>query len=289
MSGPGKPSAASERARLLAAIQERLERLRVTGDPASVLGPDAGAEAQELLELVGDLARDREAAQALGWLSWRRYQLSPEEEWVDLLIAANCLLVPAGVLPEGPYELLCRHLLEGIDLFDDYQRTGDLDTLREAIRLFRQALSAALADDMIREDFPVRRVIAKDLSRALRSLFGRTGDLATVDEAIQLARDALAASWPSHPERAVRLTDLALALQARFRRARDRVSLDEATKLFQKALDATPPDDPDRAERLSNLALAKEDGFELDGAIDLFRQGRGCDAGRSPRPRGAPV
>jgi predicted metal-dependent phosphoesterase TrpH len=107
----------------------------------------------------------------------------------------------------------------------------------------------------------------------------RTGDRAALNEAIDLLRQAVAASPAGHPDRAGRLSNLGTALQARFERTGERADLDAAIDLLRQAVAASPAGHPDRAGLLSNLGAALETRFErtgdwadLDAAIDLLRQ-----------------
>ena len=126
--------------------------------------------------------------------------------------------------------------------------------------------------------------------------FERTGDLADLDAAIDLLRQAVAASPADHPDRARYLSNLGVALRARFERTGDRADLDAAVDAGRQAVAASPADHPDRALYLSNLGAALQIRFErtgdradLDAAIDAGRQAVAASPGRPPRPRHVPV
>jgi hypothetical protein len=102
------------------------------------------------------------------------------------------------------------------------------------------------------------------------------GDDADLDEAINLARAAVAATAHGDADRPRRLSNLAGALQARFERTGNISDLDAAAVAVRAAVDASPAGHPDRPMFLSNLAIA---------LILRFRHGReaaGLNAGAEP-------
>ena len=66
--------------------------------------------------------------------------------------------------------------------------------------------------------------------------FERAGDRADLDAAIDLLRQAVAATPAGHPDRAGRLSNLSNALQTRFARAGDRADLNTAVDLLRQAV-----------------------------------------------------
>jgi tetratricopeptide (TPR) repeat protein len=106
-----------------------------------------------------------------------------------------------------------------------------------------------------------------NLGSALRTRFERTGRLADLDQAIQAAQNAIAATPTDHPYRAGYLSNLGSALQARFERTGRLADLDQAIQAAQDAIAATPTDHPDRAAMLSNLGVALQTRFERTGGL----------------------
>ena len=119
---------------------------------------------------------------------WARYQLLPEGQ--DQSDLQACLKWSAALLPIAPHlvpEPVRAHLAgpgtpltpplprppPGTALYDDYQRTGNIELLQNAITLFREAVAAAPADH------PDRPGILSSLGAALRTRFGRTGSRRT--------------------------------------------------------------------------------------------------------------
>lgn len=92
-----------------------------------------------------------------------------------------------------------------IDLFDRYQRTGDLDALTEAVTSYRHALATTPTGH------PSQAAVLNNLGIALRSLYWRTGELAALTEAVTIGREAVTATPTGHPKRAMYLTSLGTA------------------------------------------------------------------------------
>src|SRR5215467_8987469 len=80
-----------------------------------------------------------------------------------------------------------------------------------------------------------------------------TGDQAALNAAIDLLRQAVAASPADYPGRAGLLSNLGTALQTRFEWTGDRADMDAAIDLFRQAVAASPADYPGRVGYLSNL------------------------------------
>ncbi|MFH8477209.1 tetratricopeptide repeat protein [Streptomyces sp. NPDC018000] len=92
--------------------------------------------------------------------------------------------------------------------------------------------------------------------RALRTgvaRFERRGDLADLDQAVAVARQAVEVAPSGHPDRAALLNNLGSALRARFERRGDLAGLDQAVELARQALAESPVDGPRYPTILSNL------------------------------------
>ncbi len=66
----------------------------------------------------------------------------------------------------------------GLDLFRDYERTGNIQLLQEAITLFREAADATPAAHLYRPAY------LSNLGTALKTRFERTGQQPDLDQAI---------------------------------------------------------------------------------------------------------
>ena len=106
-------------------------------------------------------------------------------------------------------------------------------------------------------------VLAKIAARR-QARFDRSGVQKEIDEAIDVGRDAVAATPAGHPARARRLNMLGTALHARFGRTWAQADLDAAIEAFHAAVDATPPGRP---LYLCNLGVALQTRFERMGAL----------------------
>lgn len=153
-----------------------------------------------------------------------------------------------------------------------YQRTGDLDDLRQAALEMRQACDGMPEDD---EHYAT---LLGNLSGLLYLVYQRTADASTHDEAVEVGRAALAAGG-STSQSLRTLNNLGSSLVQRFFDTRDSRVLDEAVDLLERAVAGTPEQDPDLASRLSNLAEAlgyryiqADDPEALDRSITLGRR-----------------
>src|SRR6185295_11196736 len=158
------------------------------------------------------------------------------------------------------------------DKMDEYESTGEVAALEEAVAALR-TIGEGVEDD----DDPW---LPSNLSAALGTLYDHVGDPALLDEAIDLARAALALIPPEEvTARSVMRRHLGGSLLVRFIRSGDVGSLDEATRLLRELLAEAPPDDRHRASDLANLATATRARFDrfrdaeaLDEALGFARQ-----------------
>jgi CHAT domain-containing protein len=128
-----------------------------------------------------------------------------------------------------------------------HRRTGDLDSLREAIQAQRRALTAAPPDHADRTIYQL------NLSGTLRALFHRTGYLEVLDEAFAVAREAVAELPTGHPFRINHLSNLATIHQMRYAHTADPDELDTAATLLRAVLADTATTHPQRPALLSVL------------------------------------
>ena len=118
-----------------------------------------------------------------------------------------------------------------------------------------------------------------NLAESLKKKFVKTGDIATLDEAIALHRSALDLRLAAgHPSRHWSLFWLACCLRNRYRKQGTLPDLEEAITLDRAALDLRPEGHPDRFHSLNNLACSLDDRYrkqaslaDLEEAIPLYR------------------
>lgn len=230
------------RERLLERVQARLERFEADKESAEVLAPEAVAEVAALLETVADPAADLEVAHAAGWLHWVRYLvLDPGDDEQDLETALALFAPVYRAFPEEVPDQVRAY-------FDEDTPPHDPEALaNRAFTLLQETL--------------------------------RTGDDGVLDTAIDLFRQAGAATPDDHPDRAAILSQLRFGLDIRFERTGDPADLDAVIGAGRDAVAATSDDDPDRPSMLSDLGLSLGLRFErtgdladLDDAVGAYRQ-----------------
>ncbi|CAM3307611.1 CHAT domain-containing protein [Kibdelosporangium persicum] len=178
------------------------------------------------------------------------------------------------------------------------EATGDETALRQAIESGRQAhelggsgvgLALALhrqfdrSGDLAHLERAIgllREAVAKKqnatalhvLSTALLKRHEITGDTVSLDEAAEAGRRAVAALPEGHVDRANHLNSLGTVLLSRFDRTGVRPVLTEAIEAFRAAVSATPQGHPYRVGMLHNLSNAVNRASDVDGAIELLRE-----------------
>jgi tetratricopeptide (TPR) repeat protein len=219
---------------------------------------------------------DVEANVVLGWLHYCRFYVLPETaSQADWNAALRYFSAIAQVAPDsipgsirwyvtsaGKVTSPAAATDQAIDLMGEFQRTGNLEAINNAVVLFGVAEQATPAAD------PNRVTMLSNLGIALWTRFERTGQDSDLDAAITAAQQ-LADSVPAgHPDRDGSLANLAMALWTRFERTRRDSDLDAAVAARQRAADATSAGHPARAGRLSDLGLALRVRFERAGRED---------------------
>jgi tetratricopeptide (TPR) repeat protein len=151
----------------------------------------------------------------------------------------------------------------------------DENTLLQKIKDKREVLSACS------QGHPDRAKKTQKLGHLLYVRYGQIGDVALIDEAIELEleREALALRPPGHPKRAVSCANLGSSLHARYEQCGDLGLFDKAIQFEREALALRPPGDPGRAISCANLAASLHISYEqcgdlglLDEAIQLERE-----------------
>ena len=246
----------------LAALYDRLAAARA--NPGLLLADDALGDAAELAATT-DTTTDPSAAQALGWFHWNRHLSLPDSDGRSDLAAATSYFASVYQASPASVPAPIRQALrdreqdsaapgadpaaandQAVRLFSAYQGNGQFPALIDAIALFRKA-AAAPGD---------RAVYLANLGAALQLLFGRTGDLGALTEAIEVTREAVAAAPSGDPDLARYLGNLVGALQLLFGHTGDPGALTEAIRAGHDAVAATSNGHPYRAMCLGNLGAA---------------------------------
>jgi rhamnogalacturonyl hydrolase YesR len=109
--------------------------------------------------------------------------------------------------------------------------------------------------------------------------YQQTGDVALLDQAIELEREALALRPSGHPRRSISCANLGVSLRERYDQTGEAALLDEAIELKREALALQHSDHPDRAWSCVSLGASLHARYEqtgnvalLDEAIELKRE-----------------
>ncbi|PWW24225.1 CHAT domain-containing protein [Geodermatophilus normandii] len=204
-----------------------------------MLSNEALAEAALALHLVPDLLDDPAVLYALGMLRWLRYQVgrSPDEDREELAAALLLLLPVYSGSPDAIPDPL-RHYL------DRHPPGGAFDP-----------------DVMAKRAAPFLR------SASIREALDSRDDGA-LSAAIEILRDAVAATPSEDPDRNRLLGPLASVLQAHYEASGDLSELDEAVETGEAAVAAAPVDSAERAGALINLGVALLWSYEHRGDLD---------------------
>jgi tetratricopeptide (TPR) repeat protein len=119
----------------------------------------------------------------------------------------------------------------------------------------------------------------EELAVSLYHRYMENGNMALLDEALALEREALELRPEGHPKRAFSCGDLAVMLKARFHQTGHTALLDEALELKREALRLRPEGHPERAFSCASLANTLRMRFNqnghtalLDEALELERE-----------------
>ena len=149
-----------------------------------------------------------------------------------------------------------------------YARSGETTDLEDCIAYLRDALTVGPRDNRARAD--VLHKLAYDLYTYHLNVNGERSleNEDSLNESIELHRQALRLLPARHSARALYITRLAIALRARFTESGVRDDLRECISLHRMALSFRTPGHPDRSQSLLNLANAYWTSFELVGALE---------------------
>ncbi|MFE9748209.1 CHAT domain-containing protein [Saccharothrix saharensis] len=172
------------------------------------------------------------------------YGLTGESSLLDEAVAAGREAVAgeaSGWMKAAAAAMLAR------SLESRYWRSGDLDSLRESVKLSRLAVAEAPRGHA---DTAKYRLV---LAGALRALFDRTGEVSALAEALRVARTALDDTAPGTPFRGKFVIHLALLNRMRFDVTDQVEDLEAALSLLY---DKDLADDPGAAVVLGDTTAA---------------------------------
>ncbi|SDI32996.1 CHAT domain-containing protein [Nonomuraea jiangxiensis] len=266
------------REELLAALRARFATVSRTGDGAGVVGPEALAEAERLLDfLAAPEGVDHEVLYTAGLLHWMRAVFLPGEQGRQAWSHAARLLLPLylarpDALPEqvrsffaqaygqdepageerahASAEALSDLAMFLLERFTRLRRPADGEAATALLRRATRVLPAG---------HPARPVVLSNLGYAL--LLGdalmapehESTRPPNVDEAVTVLREALQDTPREHPNHARCANGLALAVRAKGLATRDLALLAEAVDLFRLAVDTATAADGNRPRMLTDL------------------------------------
>jgi tetratricopeptide (TPR) repeat protein len=147
-------------------------------------------------------------------------------------------------------------------LAQNYQRTGVIKDLDDAIRMTGQAIL-----NMLRTGHTLLPLL-HSIGRMLGWRFERTGAIEDLNRAVVFADMAVNITRPDHPDRVALLGSLGNWLGRRFERTGVIEDLNRAIEVTDMAVSITPPGHPDQAALLNNLGSWLGRRFERTGAIE---------------------
>jgi tetratricopeptide (TPR) repeat protein len=137
-----------------------------------------------------------------------------------------------------------------------FRHTGGLPDLDDAIKTSRRAVEAASPAGLVPIGDRDTAAILSDLGLALQNRYGRTDDLADLDDAIAAFGDAVRTAVPGDPDLARYQSNQGSALLARYGRTRAATDLREAIRSSRAAVTAAHDDHAGRPVLLGNLGVA---------------------------------
>ncbi|MFC7303954.1 CHAT domain-containing protein [Streptomyces monticola] len=188
--------------------------------------------------------------------------------WQDLDEAIELSRTAAGTVQTGHRDAAVPLSRLGVLLGRRFELKDDPDDLAEALAAARAAVRAA----------PGHYARLADLGIVLHQRFARTGDLAHLNEVIEVCRTAAGLVRPDDPQRVGCLTNLGLALHGRFERSGSLADLDEAIELYRAAVRSAPQGRPS-VPALHNLGDSLRTRFARTG--DLTDLDEAIEAGRA--------
>ncbi|KAH8776013.1 CHAT domain-containing protein [Hyaloscypha sp. PMI_1271] len=162
-------------------------------------------------------------------------------DMADLKEASQVARQAVALTPKDHSELAARLNNLGIRFARRYDRTGAMADLQEAIQVARQAITSTPKDhsdlasrlNNLGNNLGSRRL--NNLGNSLGSRYKRTGDIADLEEAIQVARQAVVLIPENHSDMASCLNNLGNSLASRYERSGDKADLEEENRVFGRS------------------------------------------------------
>ncbi|KAH6880965.1 CHAT domain-containing protein [Coprinopsis sp. MPI-PUGE-AT-0042] len=149
----------------------------------------------------------------------------------------------------------------GVGLLRQYERTGDLETVTEAIAVLHRAVQLTPKGHA---NLPGN---LSNLGTSFQHRFERAGDLADMAEAISAKHRAVQLTPEGHADLPGFLNNLGNSFRCRFERTGDLSDIAEAISAQHRAVQLTPEGHADLPARLSNIGNSFQGRFECTGDL----------------------
>lgn len=291
------------RERWASAVRSRLDG---SGGPYGLLDDAALTEAVELFACTTDARDILESCHLVGLLHWKRGRALADERALPEIRTGVALLVVVQrsgaelplpdtfprseeLTPAPVGEAVWEDVLMGLGL--RLEDGADAHTARLAVCTGRNAVADTHADPARLADR--LRVLGMGLSR----LFDHTGHVPTLEEAIQVARQAVAAAREAGTDPSMCLHNLAEGLRDLFKRTNDARSLHEAVDIGRQLIRNPPGGEREReviwaglSDYLRILYQRTNDPAFLDEALQMNATSVECaSSSGSGRTRAEPL
>lgn len=187
---------------------------------------------------------------------WRTGKLA------ELTAAVGYFRGALDACPEGRPEVLSNL---SAALRELYERTRELELLRQAAELGRRAVA------LVPADHPDHTRILSNLGTTLHTLSEQTGDAQAAEEAVEALRAAVSIAGKDHPERAGYLSNLGAALRQLYYRTGEVSLLEEAARVLGEAVQALRPDEADQHKALASWSAGLLELFTHTGSADYLQ------------------
>ena len=157
-----------------------------------------------------------------------------------------------------------------------YVRYGDAAGLEQAAAAWQRILDAP---SFARSDERFQLAMLNNAGAVFLRRYWRQGQIADLDRAVSLWREAVQRTPADSPDLPARLNNLGNGLSDRYARSGNVADLDEAIRVYQQAVQRTPADSPDLPALLNNLGtglsaryIRRGNVADLDKAVARYRQ-----------------
>jgi tetratricopeptide (TPR) repeat protein len=149
----------------------------------------------------------------------------------------------------------------GVAAYLDFERTGNLESLEEAIVVFEGLLL------ITPESHPALHRIFNNIGAYIFRRFQQFGRLSDLNKAIARFEKAIDLLPDNHPERASRLSNLGACFQTRFEQFGNPADINSSITILQTAVNRLPENDPNKHRSLNNLGNSLQIRFRREGNL----------------------